>query len=126
MWCHEIRRTRAELIATVALATFAAWALLIATSTPVMSEPQHVRIDGRVQWISAEKMLLLPSAGIVPVNVDLRQVPQDQYAALTRGTRVVVDGAVSNDGRWLVASTVLPSDAYQERVDAQEVMLRPR
>jgi hypothetical protein len=126
MWCHATRRTRAELIAKIASTTFAAWVLLIATSTPAMSEPQYVRVDGRVQWISAEKMLLLPSSGIVPVNVDLRQVPQDQYAALTPGTRVVVDGTVSNDGRWLVASTVLPSDAYEARVDAQEVMLRPR
>jgi hypothetical protein len=126
MWCHATRSMRAELAAKVASATFAVWALLIAASTPAMSQPQYVRIDGRVQWISAEKMLLLPDLGVVPVNVDLRQVPQDQYAVLAPGTRVVVNGAVSNDGRWLVAAAVIPSDAYQERVDAQEVMLRPR
>jgi hypothetical protein len=126
MWCHATRSTKDELIAKVASAMFAVWALLIATSTPAMSEPQYVRIDGRVQWISAEKMLLLPSFSGVPVNVDLRQAPQDQYAVLAPGTRVVVDGAVSNDGRWLVAATVRPSEAYPERVGSQEVMLRPR
>lgn len=125
MWCHARRGTRARL-ANVTIATFGLWALLTAASTPAMSEPQSVRVDGRVQWISAEKMLLLPDLGLLPVNVDLRQVPQDQYATLAPGTRVVVNGAVSNDGRWLVASAVMPSDSYQERVDAQQLMLRPK
>jgi hypothetical protein len=125
MWCHARGGTRARL-ANVAIATFGLWALLTAASTPAMSQPQSVRVDGRVQWISAEKMLLLPDLGLLPVNVDLRQVPQDQYAALAPGTRVVVNGAVSNDGRWLVASAVMPRTAYQERVDAEELMLRPQ
>jgi hypothetical protein len=113
-------------IAKVALVTFVVWALVITATTPATSEPQYVRIDGRVQWISADKMLLLPDLGAAPVNVDLRQVPQDQYAALAPGTRVTVNGAVSNDGRWLVAAAVMPSETYQERVDAQDVRLRSR
>lgn len=125
MWCHARRGTRGRLV-NVVIATFGLWALLTAASIPAMSQPQSVRVDGRVQWISAEKMLLLPDLGLLPVNVDLRQVPQDQYATLAPGTRVVVNGAVSNDGRWLVASAVMPSDAYQERVDAEKLMLRPQ
>jgi primosomal replication protein N len=43
----------------------------------------------------------------VPVNVDLVQVPLEQYARLTQGSQVRVDGVISNDGRRVLATSVV-------------------
>jgi cold shock CspA family protein len=68
-----------------------------------------VRVPGRVQWIAGEKMMLIPDNGALPVEVDIKQVPQDDYRTLKEGDPVVVSGAVSRDGRKLIATSVQPA-----------------
>lgn len=71
------------------------------------AQGQDVVLLGRVQWIAAQKMMLLPQSGSVPVNIDLNQVRLDQYALLAQGNRVAVDGVVSHDGRRVIATSVV-------------------
>jgi hypothetical protein len=81
--------------------------VLMGTLAPVAAQGQYVRMDGRVQWIAADTMMVLPDSGGIPVNIDLRQVPLDEYATLTQGTLVEVDGVISYDGHRLIATSVL-------------------
>ena len=86
-------------------------ALALATTSPgavapAIAQGQTVRIVGRVQWIAAEKMMVIPDNGGLPVEVDITQVGQDQYETLTEGSPVVVVGVVSSDGRKLIASSI--------------------
>jgi len=79
----------------------------ILLAAPAAAQPEDVLVSGRVQWIAGQKMLLLPRSGGVPVNVDLVQVPLEQYAGLTQGSQVRVDGVISNDGRRVLATSVV-------------------
>lgn len=81
------------------------------------------RIDGRVQWIAGGKLMLIPRAGGLPVNVDLGRVPQEQYANLREGSLVRVEGEFSTDGRRLVASALAPTGEREERIDGQPVTI---
>jgi len=71
-----------------------------------MAQGQTVRVVGRVQWIAAEKMMVIPDNGGLPVDVDIRQVGQDQYETLTEGSPVIVVGVVSEDGRRVIATSI--------------------
>ena len=84
-----------------------ALAVSILLAAPAVAQPEDVLLSGRVQWIAGQKMLLLPRSGGVPVNVDLVQVPLEQYAGLTQGSQVRVDGVISNDGRRVLATSVV-------------------
>lgn len=66
----------------------------------------YVELDGRVQWISGQKLMLLRNGG-GGVDVDITQVPLDQYRMLSQGDPVVVLGTVSRDNRRVFASAVL-------------------
>ncbi len=85
---------------------------LFATMDPVAPTAQEriVRIVGVVQWIAAEKMMVIPNDGGLPIEVDISQVGQNQYEALTEGSRVVVVGTVSPDGRKLIATAIGSGD----------------
>ena len=96
-------------------------ALLIAVAVVALSLPpqadaqrQDVRLLGRVQWIAAQRMMLLPQSGAVPVNVDLNQVPLAQYSAVAQGNQVAVDGVISNDGRRIIATSVVLFEEARE------------
>ncbi len=75
---------------------------------PAAAQTPRVVLHGRVQWIAAQTMMILSESGGLPVNVDLIRVPLEQYAAVTGGTRVAVDGFVSYDGRRVIATSVVP------------------
>ena len=83
------------------------FAVVMLLAAPAVAQQEDVLLSGRVQWIAGQKMLLLPRSGGVPVNIDLVQVPLEQYAGLTQGSRVRVDGVISNDGRRVVATSVV-------------------
>jgi hypothetical protein len=87
------------------------------------ADPLPTRLAGRVQWIAGGKMLLIPQVGGVPVNVDLGQVPQEQYANLRQGASITVDGVFSTDGRRMIATAVIPTGEREERVDSQPVTI---
>jgi hypothetical protein len=76
---------------------------------PATAQEHYVSLHGRVQWIAAQKMMLLAEASGLPVTVDLIQVPLEQYAVLTQGNWVAVDGIVSYDGRRVIATSVMPA-----------------
>jgi hypothetical protein len=77
-----------------------------------------VRLDGRIQWIAAEKMMLLLDSRGVPVSVDLTRVPQEQYLAVPQGTRIVVEGTFSEDGRRVIAASITSVVGREERPEA--------
>jgi len=65
-----------------------------------------VRVEGRVQWLSSQTMMLIPDSGGPPFPVDLSRVALGDYATLGPGNHVVVDGYVSPDGRRLIATSI--------------------
>jgi hypothetical protein len=95
-----------------------------ATLAPAAAQ-DHVRVDGTVLWIQGQTLTLatdLPSAPgytivgqyLLPVpgprqtvNVDLRQLPQTDYAFMRSGERVSVTGVVSSDRRRLIATSII-------------------
>ena len=83
--------------------------LILGAVAPVAAQDVVIRLDGRVQWIAGEKMMLIPDGGAPPVEIDIKQVPQDNYQALKEGDPVVVSGVVSRDGRKLIATSVQPA-----------------
>lgn len=100
------------------------FAAIVLAVAPVVLEAQEVwRLDGRVQWIAGAKMLLIPSAGGSPVNIDLTRVPLDQYAGLRESDVVRVNGLFSTDARRLMAVTIQPFTVAEERVDGQDVTI---
>ena len=87
-------------------ALVAAFALVAMAFETATAQERTVRIVGIVQWIAAEKMMVIPNDGNPPIQVDISQVPQSQYEALTEGSRVVVVGTVAPDGRKVIATAV--------------------
>jgi cold shock CspA family protein len=83
--------------------------ILIEAAAPGAAQDQVVRVQGRVQWIAGEKMMLIPDNGALPIEIDIKQVPQDDYRTLKEGDPVVVSGGVSRDGRKLIATSVQPA-----------------
>ena len=97
------------------LVTLAVSLVLMGTLAQAAAQGQYVRLDGRVQWIAAEKMMFLPDSGGTPVTIDLTRVPQHEYATLTQGSLVVVNGVVSYDGRRVIATSVMPLGGLGEQ-----------
>ena len=64
-----------------------------------------VRIEGRVVWRAGQTAVIAPD-GKPSINIDLSQVPQDQYGALKEGDRVIVTGAMPNERNRIVAGSV--------------------
>jgi hypothetical protein len=83
---------------------------LFGAASPVWAQGRLVRLDGLVQWIAGDKMMLILDNGR-SVAVELAQVPQDQYRALTQRDRVTVEGTVSPDNRRVFARAVI-RDSY--------------
>jgi hypothetical protein len=104
--------TRGSLITRSLLIAFAV--VVLSLPSQVDAQRQDVRLLGRVQWIAAQRMMLLPQAGAVPVNVDLNHVPLAQYAAVVQGNQVAVDGVISNDGRRIIATSVVLFEEARE------------
>jgi len=99
---------------TIAVA-FALLALALALGsvgglTPAMAaQEQVVRVDGLVQWIGGQQMILQADTG-PSVGVDLTSVPQYEYAGLGVRDRVAVIGMVSPDGRKVIGTAIMRSE----------------
>jgi hypothetical protein len=78
------------------------------TVAPATAQDQVIRIDGLVQWIGGQQMIVQAYRG-PSVGVDLAGVPQDEYAGLGVRDRVAVIGTLSEDGRHIVGTTVMRS-----------------
>jgi hypothetical protein len=88
---------------TTLVAVLACGAMPIPARTAMAQDT--VRIEGKVAWISAQKMVVAPR-GQLPVPIDLSEVDLDQYRALLTGDRVVVTGRLSPEGDRVIATSV--------------------
>jgi hypothetical protein len=55
----------------------AACCALLGALSPAVAQVKTVQVAGRVQWIAAGKMMVIPDNGGLPVQVDITQVNQD-------------------------------------------------
>ena len=111
-------------IASAALLVVALWG-----TPPAPGVAQNlIRVDGTVMWLSGQTLTLaldgpvnlylqilgpylVPMAGPRPtVNVDLREVPQSDYAFMRPGERLGVIGALSDDRRRLIGKSIIRDD----------------
>ncbi len=91
-----------------AIASFLAAALslaLLGALTPAEAQKRYVELEGRVQWIAGQKLSLTPDIG-TSIDIDIAQVPLDDYRGLTQGDRVIVGGVVSSDNRKVYGTWV--------------------
>ena len=72
---------------------------------PAEAQKRNVQLEGRVQWIAGQKLLLLPDVGS-GIDIDISQVPLDEYRGLSQGDRVIVGGVVSSDNRKVYGAWV--------------------
>ena len=79
-------------------------------------EGDFTRIDGRVQWISGQKMVVAPVNGGVSIPVDLGRVPVQQYVGVMPGSWVSVTGLPSLDVRRVIAMSVTPVEGPEEQI----------
>jgi len=110
--------------------------LAVALESPAVAQ-EYLRYDGTLQWLSGQTLSLAldaPTAApsymivgqfLVPVqgprqtlSVDLSQLPQREYAFMRSGERIAVIGVASDDGRRLIATSIIrnpgPPGSYQE------------
>ena len=79
--------------------------LLLGHAVSALAQDLPVRLEGRVQWLSGQTLVLAPD-GAPSITVDVSQVPQDQQGGLREGDRVVITGAVPNERNRVVAAGV--------------------
>ena len=113
------------------LVTLVAVSAVVALAARVGAQ-EYVRVDGVVQWVSGQNLVLLLDvpAGppwyvvqgpyLVPVpgpratvSVDLTQLPQSEYAFLRSGERIAVVGTVSDDRRRLIGTSIIRGPGQQ-------------
>jgi cold shock CspA family protein len=104
-----MRRANAVAIGTRWLVAVVVSLVLFAAVAPGAAQDNVVRVQGRVQWIAGEKMMVIPDDGALPIEVDIKQVPLDDYRTLTQGDPVIVSGVVSPDNRKLIATSIQPA-----------------
>ena len=80
--------------------------VVMESAAPVTAQGQYVSLDGRVQWIAGDKMMLIPYSGALPIEIDISRVPLGDYRSLRQGDPVVVTGVVSSDGRRVLGTSV--------------------
>jgi len=103
-----MRRAHAVVIGKRCLGVVVVSLVLFGALAPGAAQDKVVSVQGRVQWIAGEKMMLIPDSGAPPVEIDIKQVPLDNYRTLKEGDPVLVSGVVSRDGRKLIATSVQP------------------
>ena len=92
----------------VAIAVIALVLGAVGSLAPAAGQERIVRVDGLVQWIGGQQMVVQADTG-PSVGVDLASVPQDEYAGLGVRDRVAVIGMVSPDGRRVIGPSIMRS-----------------
>ncbi|HEU4368434.1 MAG TPA: hypothetical protein VFV05_09435 [Methylomirabilota bacterium] len=80
--------------------------LLAGAFAPAGAQDRPVRLDGLVQWVGGQTLVVQLNSG-ASVSVDLTRVPQDQYAVLTPREQVVVIGVIPPGGRRVIGTAVM-------------------
>ena len=86
--------------------------LSMGAPAPAGAQDRAVRFDGRVQWVAGQRMVVQLDTG-PSVSVELARVPQDEYAALTWGERVVISGVITDTDSRDVATSIERAAAAQ-------------
>ena len=86
--------------------TFLASLVVIALLGSASAQNRSIQLDGWVQWISGDRMMLALGPG-QSISIELSDVPQDQYMGLRPRDRVIVIGVLSRDQRRVEASTII-------------------
>ena len=85
------------------LLALVAFSIMLPSSPALAQDP--VRFEARVSWIAGQTMVV--STDVTPsVRVDLTQVDQGDYQALTTGDFVVVTGTISDDANRVLATSI--------------------
>ena len=85
--------------------------LVFARPDPAAAQRAY-RLEGRVQWVAGGTLSLAVNDGPA-VSIDLRNVPQDDYAGLAQGDWVVVIAELSADRRRLIGTSVARVPEFQ-------------
>jgi hypothetical protein len=60
---------------------------------------------GTVQWIAGSTMIVATDEGL-SLRVDLTRIPLSEYSGLTIRDRIIVTGLLSQDGNYLVGTSI--------------------
>src|SRR5262249_49138118 len=94
-------------------AALALWLIVVLASCPALAQARPVELTGYVQWIAANRLMLILRDGSGVVAVDLTRVPLDQYQTLSQRDPVAVLGVVSDDNRRLIGTSIIRFPEYQ-------------
>jgi hypothetical protein len=91
------------------------WLIVMLVFAPALAQAHQVQLSGRVQWIAADKLMLILDGGLGVVPVHLTRVPLDQYQTLSQRDQIAVVGVVSDDGRGVIGASVIriPNEGEQ-------------
>jgi hypothetical protein len=90
------------------LMTFTALALLsLLPVTASAADVDSIQFQARVLWIAGETMVVATDNS-QSINVDLRQVSQDEYQRLERNDLVIVTGIIPAENNRVVATSIEP------------------
>jgi hypothetical protein len=90
------------------LMTLTALALLsLLPVTTSAADVDSIQFQARVLWIAGETMVVATDNS-QSINVDLRQVSQDEYQRLERNDLVIVTGIIPAENNRVVATSIEP------------------
>jgi hypothetical protein len=90
------------------LMTLTALALLsLLPVTASAADVDSIQFQARVLWIAGETMVVATDNS-QSINVDLRQVSQDEYQRLERNDLVIVTGIIPAENNRVVATSIEP------------------
>jgi hypothetical protein len=88
--------------------TLTALALLsLLPVTTSAADVDSIQFQARVLWIAGETMVVATDNS-QSINVDLRQVSQDEYQRLERNDLVIVTGIIPAENNRVVATSIEP------------------
>jgi len=88
--------------------TLTALALLsLLPVTASAADVDSIQFQARVLWIAGETMVVATDNS-QSINVDLRQVSQDEYQRLERNDLVIVTGIIPAENNRVVATSIEP------------------
>ena len=86
----------------------------VATSSPAQVQvqpPEVFVIEGRVAWITAQKMIVAP-ANDFAVNVDLARIAQSDVRQISQNSYVIVTGHLLRPTRTILAQSIQVVSAW--------------
>ena len=85
--------------------TLLAAVALLGVAASTAAQGRTVTVEGRVLWIAGQTMVI-DAGGGPSIRIDLSGVPQSDYQGLTGGELVVVAGALSDDRRRVMWTSI--------------------